>query len=322
MNTRKKRARRLWAAAMIALCSFGAVSCQAEEPDYTVGICQFAGHASLDSATQGFQDALTEKLGDRVSFTVKNAQGDFSACTIAINTLVSENVDLILANSTTALQTAVTATDTIPILGTSVTEYGAALQIEEFDGLPGTNVSGTSDLAPLDGLADVVKELFPDAARVGLLYCSAEPNSQYQIHVMQENLEALGYECGVYSFSDSNELSPVTLIAASECDVLYVPTDNAVASNTELISNICDPERVPVITGDESTCLRCGVATLSIDYYDLGYTTGNMAARILADGEDISKMPIEFASEYTKKYNKERCESLGIEVPDDYLPLE
>ncbi len=308
--------------AVIAACILSSAACHAEEKTYTVGICQFAGHGSLDSATRGFQDALTEKLGDRVSFTVKNAQGDFSACTIAVNTLISENVDLILANSTTALQTAVTATDTIPILGTSITEYGAALQIEDFDGLVGQNVSGTSDLAPLDGLADVIKELFPDAGKIGLLYCSAEPNSQYQIRVMQENLEALGYECGIYTFSDSNELSPVTTIAASECDVLYVPTDNAVASNTELISNICEPEKIPVITGDESTCLRCGVATLSIDYYDLGYTTGNMAARILAEGEDISTMPIEYASEYTKKFNKERCDSLGIEVPEDYLPLE
>lgn len=299
----------------------GTAVCQAEDETFTVGICQFARHESLDLATQGFKDALTEKLGDRVTFDEDNAHGDFSACTTVINGLVSENVDLILANSTTSLLTAVTATNKIPILGTSVTEYGAALSLDDFDGIVGGNVSGTSDLAPLDELAGMIQELFPDSSRIGLLYCSAEPNSQYQINVMQKELETLGYDCTVYAFSDSNELSPVAIIAASECDVIYVPTDNAVASNAELLANICIPEKVPVITGDESTCLSCGVATLSISYYDLGVTTGEMAAKILADGTDISEMPIEYSTSFTKKYNKNICQELGIEVPDDYEVL-
>lgn len=317
----KKRISAFPIAVLLITGIMGGSVCQAEDQSFTVGICQFARHESLDLATEGFKAALTEALGDRVTFSEGNAHGDFPTCTTVINGLVSKNVDLILANSTTALLTAVTATDQIPILGTSVTEYGAALQIGDFHGIVGGNVSGTSDLAPIHDLAGIIQELFPDASRVGLLYCSAEPNSQYQIEVMEQELAALGYECAVYTFSDSNELSSVTGIAASESDVIYVPTDNAVASNAELIANICLPDKVPVITGDEGTCLSCGVATLSISYYDLGYTTGEMAVDILAEGADISVMPIEYSSGFTKKYNKAICEQLGIEVPADYEAL-
>ncbi len=288
---------------------------------YKVGICQFTQHKALDAATQGFKDALTERLQDRVMFDEQNAQGDYSACTTAINGLVSANVDLILANSTAALQTAVTSTDRIPILGTSVTEYGAALQLEDFNGTVGGNISGTSDLAPLDEQAAMIQELFPEAVQIGLLYCSAEPNSQYQVDVMKEELEALGYTCTLYGFSDSNDVSSVTINAAASCDVIYVPTDNTAASNAELIGNICIPDKVPVITGEESTCRICGVATLSISYYDLGYTTGQMAVRILADGEDISTMAVEYAPDVTKRYNTEVCDALGIQIPEDYEPL-
>lgn len=288
---------------------------------YTVGICQFTQHEALDASTQGFKDALTDQLGDRVTFNEQNAQGDYSTCTTAVNGLVSADVDLILANSTAALQTAVTATSEIPILGTSVTEYGAALQLDNFNGTVGGNISGTSDLAPLDEQAAMIQELFPEAEQVGLLYCSAEPNSQYQVDVMKEELEALGYACIPYGFSDSNDISSVTMTAASACDVIYVPTDNTVASNAELIGNICIPDGIPVVTGEESTCRICGVATLSINYYDLGYTTGQMAARIMADGEDISTMPIEYARDVTKRYNPEICEKLDLEIPADYEAL-
>lgn len=317
----KKRISALPLAALLIAGTMGTIACQAEDQTFTVGICQFARHESLDLATQGFKDALTEKLGDRVAFEEGNAQGDFSACTTVINGLVSANVDLILANSTTSLLTAVTATSEIPILGTSVTEYGAALQLDDFDGTVGGNVSGTSDLAPIHDLACMIQELFPDSSRIGLLYYSAEPNSQYQIDAMQKELEFLGYGCTLYAFSDSNEISSVTLVAASQCDVIYVPTDNAVASNAELIANVCLPEKIPVITGDESTCLSCGTATLSVSYYDLGYTTGEMAVKILAEGADISDMPIEYSSSFTKKYNKAVCQDLGLEIPNDYEAL-
>ena len=282
-----------------------------DETKYTVGICQLVRHDALDAATQGFKDALTDALGDEVVFDEQNAQNDSNTCSTIVNSFVSSDVDLILANATPALQAAAAATDEIPILGTSVTEYGVALEIDGFTGTVGGNISGTSDLAPLDGQADMIQELFPDAKNIGLLYCSAEANSQYQVDTIKGFLEEKGYTCEYYAFSDSNDI-----------DVIYVPTDNTVASNTELINNICQPAGIPVVAGEEGICSGCGVATLSISYYDLGYATGEMAVRILADGEDISEMAVEYAPNFTKKYNAELCEALDIAVPDDYQPIE
>lgn len=293
----------------------------ADDAAYTIGICQLVQHEALDAATQGFMDALTEELGDKVTFDVQNAQGDSNTCSTIINSFVSKNVDLILANATPALQAAAAGTNTIPILGTSVTEYGVALDISGFTGTVGGNISGTSDLAPLDGQADMLQELFPDAEKVGLLYCSAEANSQYQVDTIKAFLEEKGYSCEYYSFSDSNDLSAIVTTAANEVDVIYVPTDNTAASNTEIINNICLPAGIPVIAGEEGICAGCGVATLSISYYDLGVGTGKMAARIL-QGEDISTMPIEYAPNFTKKYNASICETLGITIPDDYVAIE
>ncbi|MGN0161775.1 MAG: ABC transporter substrate-binding protein [Lachnospiraceae bacterium] len=285
---------------------------------YVVGICQLVQHPALDAATQGFVAAVAEELGDKVEFKESNAQGDSNTCATIINGFVSDNVDLILANATPALQAAQAGTNEIPILGTSVTEYGVALGIEGFTGTVGGNVSGTSDLAPLDGQADMVKELFPDAKKVGLVYCSAEANSQYQVDTIKAYLEKLGYTCTMYAFSDSNDLSSVATKAASESDVIYVPTDNTVASNAEILNNICLPAGIPVVAGEEGICAGCGVATLSIDYYDLGVATGKMAVKILKGEADIATMPIEYAPQFTKKYNKTICDQLGIKVPEGY----
>lgn len=305
------------AVGVMTVCPVGAE----ESQTYNVGICQLVQHVALDAATEGFKDALTDKLGDAVTFDEQNAQGDSNTCSTIINSFVSNDVDLILANATPALQAAAAGTDTIPILGTAVTEYGVALGLDDFNGTVGGNISGTSDLAPLDQQAAMLQELFPDAKNVGLLYCSAEPNSQYQVDTVKAALEDLGYTCEYYAFSDSNDLSSVVTTAVSESDVIYVPTDNTVASNTEIINNICLPEQIPVIAGEEGICSGCGVATLSINYYDLGYATGEMAVKILADGEDISTMPIEYAPKFTKEYNAEICEELGVTVPDDYVAI-
>lgn len=318
----KKRIFVIIAICIVLLSACTVNSHSEKKKTYTVGICQFVQHDSLDAATQGFKDALTDKFGDKVIFEEQNGQGDYAVCTSAINGLVSKNVDLILANSTAALQAAATCTTKIPILGTSVTDYSAALQLNDFDGTLDGNISGVSDLAPLDQQAAIIQELFPDAKKVGLLYCSSEPNSQYQIEIVAKELEKLGFASETYTFADSIDISPITIRAASECDVIYVPTDNAVASNAELIANICIPDKIPVIAGDESTCKICGVASFAISYYELGYTTGKMAVRILAEGEDISKMPIEYTSSFTKKYNPDICKQLGIEVPEDYIPLD
>lgn len=291
------------------------------DASYLIGICQLVQHPALDAATQGFKDALTEEFGDAVQFDEQNAQGDSNTCSTIINSFVSEGTDLILANATAALQAAQAGTSDIPVLGTSVTEYGVALGIDDFNGTVGNNISGTSDLAPLDEQAAMLQELFPDAKNVGLLYCTAEANSQYQVDEVQKALEGMGYTCKQYGFSDSNDLSSVTTTAADESDVIYVPTDNTVANNTEIVNNICQPAGVPIIAGEEGICKGCGVATLSISYYDLGVATGKMAVKILTGEADISEMPIEYAPQFTKEYNPTLCEALGVTVPDDYTAI-
>ncbi len=312
--------KKLTAVLIAALLCLSAVS--VAEGTYRVGVCQLVQHVALDAATQGFRDALTEKLGDAVSFDVQNASGDSSTCSTIVNTFVSGGVDLIMANATPALQAAVAATGDIPILGTSVTDYATALDIDNWSGATGMNVSGTSDLAPLDQQAEMLHELFPDAKTVGLLYCSAEPNSKYQVDVITGYLTALGYVCVEYTFADSNDVASVTQNACDGSDVLYIPTDNTAASCTEAIRNVVEPAGKPVIAGEEGICAGCGVATLSISYYDLGYATGEMAYEVLVNGADISAMNVRFAPNVTKEYNAELCGLLGIQVPDDYVAIQ
>ena len=303
---------------LTAVMALGLVGCGGKSSGYNVGICQLVEHPALDAATQGFKDAITEELGDQVKFDEQNAQGDPNTCATIVNSFVSGKTDLIMANATPALQAAAAATNEIPILGTSVTEYGVALDIDGFTGLVGNNISGTSDLAPLDRQADIFTELLPEVKKVGLLYCSAEANSQYQVDKVKEYLEAKGIEAVYYTFADSNDLSAVATAAVAECEALYVPTDNTVASNTEIIQNICGPAGIPVVCGEEGICGGCGIATLSISYYDLGYATGKMAVKILKGEAKVSEMPIEYAPQFVKKYNPANCEALGITVPSDY----
>ena len=289
---------------------------------YNVGICQLVQHEALDAATQGFKDALTEKLGEgNVKFDEQNASGDSANCATIVNGFVSNNVDLILANATAPLQAAAQATADIPVLGTSVTDYATALDISGWTGTVGNNISGTSDLASLDQQAAMIQELFPDAKNVGLLYCSAEPNSVYQCDVIEGYLTEEGYTVARYAFTDTNDVTSVAQTAADNSDVIYIPTDNTAASNTEAIANVVIPAKVPVVAGEEGICNGCGVATLSISYYDLGYATGEMAAKILAEGADVSTMPVEYAPNVTKKYNAANCEALGITPPADYVAI-
>ena len=286
---------------------------------YTVGICQLVKHVALDAATKGFRDALVKELGEgNVTFLEQNAQGDSTACTTIVNDFVSKKVDLIMANATAALQAAYSATSTIPILGTSITEYSVALNLKDFNGTVGGNVSGTSDLAPLDEQAAMLVELFPDAKKVGLLYCSAEPNSDYQVKVITEELSKKGITCTKFAFTDSNDVAAVTQRAAADSDVLYIPTDNTAASNTALIN--ANAGTVPIICGEEGICAGCGVATLSISYYDLGYKTGEMAAKILKKEAKVSEMKIEYAPA-VKKYNAAKCTELGITIPEGYTAI-
>ena len=308
-------------AAASSVASAASASGSAAGKKFTVGICQLVQHAALDAATQGFEDALTDSFGEDVTFDFQNAQGDSATCATITNGFVSAGVDLIMAHATPALQAAQAATNDIPILGTSVTEYGVALGLTDFSGVVGGNISGTSDLAPLDQQAAMIVEWMPEVKKVGLLYCSAEANSQYQVDEVQKYLEEKGVVVTQYSFADSNDLSSVCQNAANENDALYVPTDNTVAANTGIVDGICRPAKKPVFAGEEGICSGCGVATLSISYYDLGYTTGEMAVKILNGEADISSMPIEY-TDVTKKYNKTICDDLGLTVPEGYVAIE
>ncbi len=288
---------------------------------FTVGICQLVQHNALDAATQGFEDALKEKYGDNVTIDYQNAQGDSTTCATIVTGFVNNNYDLILANATPALQAAVSATTDIPILGTSVTDYGAALNISDFSGTTGMNVSGTSDLAPLDQQEKMILELVPDVKKVSILYCSAEANSKFQADEIEKYLDEDGIAYEEFTFADSNDLQSVVSSAVSDCDAVYIPTDNTAASNMTIVSNITEPAGIPVICGEENMCKSGGLATLSISYYDLGYTTGQQAIRILSDGEDVSTMPIENAAATTKEYNASYAEAIGMTMPDDYTAI-
>lgn len=286
---------------------------------YNVGICQLMQHEALDAATKGFKDTLTEKLGaDKVKFDEQNAQGDSANCTTICNQFVSANVDLILGNGTAALQAAYTNTDKIPVLGTSITDYATALDIKDWKGVSNMNVSGTSDLAPLEEQAKMLNEIFPDAKNVGIIYCSAEANSKYQYDTITPFLESYGYTVKAYTFSDSNDIAAVAQTACDESDVIYIPTDNIAANNTGIINNIALQAKTPIIAGEEGICRGCGVATLSISYYELGQKTGEMAYDILVNGKDISTMEIQSAPNVTKMYSEDRCKELGVKIPDGY----
>ena len=291
------------------------------EKTYTVGVVQLVQHEALDAATKGFTDALKEALGDKVNVVVKNASGDSNTCGTIVNGFLADNVDLIMANATPALQAAASATSTVPILGTSVTDYATALQIADWTGTVGGNISGTSDLAPLDQQVAMLQELFPNAKKVGMLFCSSEPNSKYQVDEVTKLLSNAGITCTEFAFTDSNDVSSVTQKACDASDVLFIPTDNTAASNTEAIANVVLASNTPVIAGESGLCKGCGVATLSIDYYELGKITGQMAAKILTGEADVSTMPIQFAPSVTKQANMANCQKLGITVPAEYTAL-
>ena len=270
-------------ATMLGAC-LALSSCGGDKDVYTVGIIQLAPHEALDAATQGFKDALEAELakeGKTVEFKFQNAQGDIPTCSTIVNSFVAENVDLIMANATAALFSAYNATETIPILQAEM-------------------------------MVDVLGLKSGD--KVGLLYCSSENNSKYQVDKINEALSAKGIVCTEYKFTDSNDLQTIVQNAANNCDAIYVPTDNVVASNTEIINNVCAPKSVPVFAGEENTCRGCGFASLSISYYNIGKKTGEMAAKILLGQADISTMAIEYDANPVMKYNKAICDALGIDT--------
>lgn len=289
---------------------------------YKIGICQLVQHDALDAATNGFMAALKEKLGDNVEFDLQNAAGDSPTCSTIATQFVADNVDLIMANATPALQSAMAATNEIPIVATSITDFATALESDNWTGKTGINVTGTADLAPLADQAKMIAELVPSAKTVGILYCSAEANSKYQSDVISSEIAKLGLTSKVYTVADTNEISSVVTKACSEVDVLYIPTDNTIASATAAVDEIASSASIPVIAGEEGICKGCGIATLSISYYSIGYNAGLMAYEILVNGSNPAEMEIQYSTELTKKYVESRCTSLGIQIPTDYVAIE
>ncbi|MBQ6216438.1 MAG: ABC transporter substrate-binding protein [Erysipelotrichaceae bacterium] len=286
-----------------------------------IGVVQLVQHAALDAATQGFVDEVKKAFPD-ADINVQNAAGDSATCSTIVQGFVNDGVDMIMANATPALQAAVSATEDIPILGTSVTEYGVALGIDGFNGLIGSNVSGTSDLAPLDQQAQMILDLFPETKTVGIIFCSNEANSKYQVEVVSDELTQKGIEVKTASFTDSNDISMVCEDLCSQVDLIYIPTDNQAASCAETIANVVLEKKIPVIAGEEGICSLCGIATLTINYYDLGVTTGQMAVKILNGESRIEEMPIQYFENPVRKFNPEVCDLLGVSVPEDFEPIE
>lgn len=288
---------------------------------YKIGICQQLEHQALDAATEGFQAALKEKLGDKVEFDYKNGQGEQTNCSSIATKFANDNVDLIMANATTALQACAAATSEIPVVGTSVTDFKAAGVVEENDA-PGRNVTGTSDLAPIDKQIELLVKLVPDVRKVGIVYCSAEANSEFQATKAEEAMDAKSISYERYTVADSNDIQQVVTKAADECDALYIPTDNTMADNMEIVKNITIPAKLPVICGEENMCAGGGLATLSISYYNIGYNAGIMAYEILVDGKKPAEMPVQYADEVTEKYNADAAAELGLEMPSDMEVIE
>lgn len=307
----------------LAGCSSSGSASSGKDDGYYVGIVQLVTHPALDAATEGFKDVLKEDLGmTDDDFHFQQADNSADVCTTIVNQFINEDVDLIMANATPALLAAANATTKIPILGTSVTDYGSALGLDNFSGTVGTNVSGTSDQVPFTQQAAMFDELLPDAQTIGMLYCSAESNSKFQVDQVTEYLEKEGKTVVSMPFTDSNDVATVTQNLCQQVDAIYIPTDNTAANCAETIGNIVLNEKTPVIAGEEGICKQCGIATLSIDYYDLGRLTGKMAVKILKGESKVSEMPIEYDSAPVKMYNASFCEAMGITIPDGYTKIE
>lgn len=301
----------LLAVAVLATATLSLASC-GEKTDYTVGICQLMVHDSLDQATNGFIDALTEALaaeGKTVAFDTQVA-GEPDLCTTVINTFTAKNVDLIMANATPALTAAATATTTIPVLGTSVTDYDST-----FAGAIPANVSGTSDAVPFDEQAKMMIDTLGLVAgdKVGVIYCTGESNSLIQYEAVKALFEAEGIVVEAYTFSETTELQALTTSAAEACKAIYVPSDNTVAANDTIVGTICNEKNVPVYTSYGGAICY---ASLAIDYYELGAETGKMAAEVLLGTKSVSDIEVKTLTP-TVVYNKELCDALGITVPEN-----
>ena len=309
---------------LLALCACGSNAAQPSadpaEKVYSVGIVQLVQHVALDQATQGFQDALKEKLGDKVTFDVQLASGEPTNCTTIVTKFVNDSVDLIMANATPAVIAAKEASSTIPIIGTSVTDYvSEEASIVASNEAPGGNVTGYSDMSDIAAHVELTQKLCPDAKTVAIIYCSAEPNSVIQGKQADELYKAAGFATTILTASDVTTISSVVTSACDQADVIYIPTDNLFAENMESVKNITEPAKIPVITGEGGMVTSGGTASVAIDYYVLGYRAGEMAYEIMVNGADPASTPIGFmtADDMELVINEENVAAIGLTIPDD-----
>lgn len=286
----------------------------AEGKQYKIGVLQLVQHTALDAANKGFIKALDDS---GINYTVdqQNAAGDQSTCQTIASKLVNDGNDLILSIATPAAQAVAGATSDIPVLVTAVTDPAASDLVESNDA-PGGNVSGTSDLTPVKEQISLLKKILPEAKTVGILYASAESNSEIQAKMAREAIEAEGMTAVDYTVSSSNEIQTVVTSMVGKVDAIYAPTDNTIAAGMTTVAMVANENGLPTICGEEGMVKAGGLATYGIDYFELGYLTGQQAVKILKDGEDISKMPIEYlpAEKCKLSVNEETAKTLGIDV--------
>lgn len=289
-----------------------------DEKVFQIGIVQLAEHPALDEATRGFKEFLTEKLGDKVQFNVQNAQGEQTNCTTIVNQFVSSKVDLIMANATNAVKAAREATSDIPVVGTSVTDYVFSGLVASNEA-PGANVTGASDMNPVNVQVQLMKTLCPEVKTVGIVVNSGEENSAIQAEEAKTAFEAEGFAVKIYSVADTNEIQTVVTAACNEVDAFYEPTDNLIAANVPTMSNITTAAGKPVICGEGGMCESGFLATYAISYYELGRAAGEQAYNILVNGADPATTPIFFfdVSNLSLVINEENAAELGITIPEE-----
>ena len=291
-----------------------------EATTYNIGIVQIIEHAALDAAREGFIQALADNglvEGENVTYDVQNAQGDQSTLSTIGDRFVSANVDMILAIATPSAQTMASKTTTIPILGTAVTDYEVAKLVNSNE-VPGGNVSGTSDMNPIADQIALIFELYPDAATIGCIYNSGEDNSVLQAGIAKAAIEAAGKSYVEVTVTSTNDVQQAMQSLVTQCDAIYIPTDNTVASAMPIVSEVANTAMIPVICGESNMVAAGGLATLGINYYDLGYQTGLMALKVLLEGADVSTMPIEFATGFDAAFNAETAAAIGLTIPEKY----
>jgi putative ABC transport system substrate-binding protein len=320
------KCKKFLAAAAACLMVAGLAACGNEpstpsNPDekvFQIGIVQLAEHPALDEATRGFKEFLTEKLGDKVQFNVQNAQGEQTNCTTIVNQFVSSKVDLIMANATNAVKAAREATSDIPVVGTSVTDYVSSGLVASNEA-PGANVTGASDMNPVNVQVQLMKTLCPEVKTVGIVINSGEENSAIQAEEAKTAFEAEGFAVKIYSVADTNEIQTVVTAACNEVDAFYEPTDNLIAANVPTMSNITTAAGKPVICGEGGMCDSGFLATYAISYYELGRAAGEQAYNILVNGADPATTPIFFfdVSNLSLVINEENAAELGITIPEE-----